>query len=147
MSRGYCGIGIYAGKTPENLGGLWRSAFAFGADYIFTIGARYQRRQQTDTSDATKHVPLFEFDNWTQFMAHGCPRNVEIVGIEIDDRAKPLPTFSHPERAAYVLGAEDKGLPGDAMRKCDRLVYVPTTQCLNVATTGSIVLYDRSMKP
>jgi hypothetical protein len=34
--RGYFGIGIYHGKTEENIGTLWRSAYAYGADFVFT---------------------------------------------------------------------------------------------------------------
>lgn len=36
--RGYFGIGIFHGKSSENLGTLWRSAAILGADFIFTIG-------------------------------------------------------------------------------------------------------------
>ena len=35
---GYFGIGVYRLKTEANHGTLWRSAFQFGADFIFTIG-------------------------------------------------------------------------------------------------------------
>ena len=34
----FFGIGIQNGKTPENLGVLWRSAQNLGASFIFTIG-------------------------------------------------------------------------------------------------------------
>ena len=34
----YFGIGIQNGKTPENLGVLWRTAQNMGASFIFTIG-------------------------------------------------------------------------------------------------------------
>lgn len=146
MNRGYFGVGIIGGKSPENLGGLWRSAHAFGADYLFTVGARYRRRCCTDTSDATKHVPLFEFDTFAEFMAHGCPANVEIVGVELAPTAKPLVGFKHPERAVYALGAEDRGLTANVLERCDRIVQIPGSHCLNVATAGSIVLYDRIAK-
>jgi hypothetical protein len=45
----FFGIGILNGKTPENLGVLWRSAQNLGASYIFTIGNRYAK-QACDTS-------------------------------------------------------------------------------------------------
>lgn len=144
-ARGYFGIGIYAGKTPENLGGLWRSAHAFGADYIFTIGARYHERQSADTSNASAHVPLFGFETWPQFR-QTIPVNVDIVGVEIDSRSRPLTYFCHPERAVYVLGAEDRGLAIEVIDGCDAIVGIPSLRCLNVATAGSIVLYDRVAK-
>jgi tRNA G18 (ribose-2'-O)-methylase SpoU len=143
--RGYFAVGIVGGKSPENLGGLWRSAHAFGADFLFTVGARYPRRHPTDTSDAAKHVPLWEFRGWAAFR-EACPLGADIVGIELSDAAHALPRFRHPERAVYVLGAEDRGLPEEAMRGCDRIVQIPGALCLNVATAGSIVMYDRIAK-
>ena len=38
LEQGFFGIGIQNGKTPENLGVLWRSAQNMGASFIFTIG-------------------------------------------------------------------------------------------------------------
>lgn len=116
MSRGFAGIGIYAGKSPGNLGGLWRSAHAFGAAYIFTVGCRYpDERQPSDTTAASRHVPLYEHRDWEHFL--GCvPLGAEIVAVDCRTRfpETPLPEFAHPERAVYVLGAEDRGLlPGD----------------------------------
>lgn len=142
MTRGYFGIGIYHTKSALNVGGLWRSAHNFGADWIFTIGKRY-RTQASDTTKATKHVPLYEFPDFEDFRTH-TPRDCLIVGVEIDPRAVMLPEFTHPERAVYLLGAEDSGLPSEVLHRCHRLVQVPgAIRCLNVATTGSIVLYDR----
>lgn len=33
-----------------------------------------------------------------------------------------------------------------ALTRCHRLIEIPSTYCLNVAVTGSIVLYDRAAK-
>lgn len=49
--RGYFGIGIYNPKTETNMGTLWRSAYNFGADFIFTIGMRY-KKMGSDTAKA-----------------------------------------------------------------------------------------------
>ena len=55
-----------------------------------------------------------------------------------------LPAFAHPRRCVYVLGAEDHGLSPAQRAACHRLIVVPgAAHCLNVATAGSIVLYDR----
>ena len=54
----FFGIGIQNGKTPENLGVLWRSAQNFGASFIFTIGNRYAK-QASDTHNAVKSIPYF----------------------------------------------------------------------------------------
>ena len=147
--RGYFGVGIVSSKTPENVGGLWRSAHAFGASMIFTVAFR-PPRQPTDTTKAARHVPLMQWEDWDMFLAHR-PADCALVAVETDDgkRARVpyrLPEFSHPERALYVLGAEDRGLSNSQVAACEHLVEIPTTLCLNVATAGSIVMYDRCAK-
>lgn len=146
--RGYCGIGIYGSKTPANVGTLWRSAGNMGAAFIFTVGKRYPK-QASDTIKAWKHTPLFEWADFDDLRQHA-PRDCELVAVEMDDghgyAPKMLPEFDHPERAIYLLGAEDRGIPQDVIADCARMVAVPSTRCLNVAVAGSIVLYDRNAK-
>jgi tRNA G18 (ribose-2'-O)-methylase SpoU len=143
-ARGYFGIGIQGGKSPENLGGLWRSAHAFGAAFIFTIGCRYsERRQPADVSDSQRHIPLFQYPDIESFLAVR-PVRSELVAVECGQGDPiPLPCLQHPERAIYVLGAEDHGIHPFLLDACDRQVSIPGSICLNVATAGSIVLYDR----
>lgn len=138
--RGYFGIGIYDPKKVSNIGTLWRTAHSFGADFIFTIGGRY-KKEASDTSDASRHVPLFEFKS-----INDLPKNAEIVCIEISDNALDLKTFKHPERAIYILGAEDYGLPGSFTDKYKTVKIEGSRYCLNVSVAGSIVLYDRISK-
>jgi tRNA G18 (ribose-2'-O)-methylase SpoU len=140
VPRGYCGIGIFHSKTPVNVGTLWRSAALFGADFLFTIGRRYNH-QASDTLKAWKHTPLWNFESLDDFrLPHSC----ELIGVELDDRAKPLHRFNHPERAVYLLGAEDHGLSPQAIERCHRLVRLPGTHSMNVAVAGSIVLNSRA---
>lgn len=140
--RGHFGIGILNTKAPANIGTLWRSAHNFGADWIFTIGRRYPP-QASDTTNAWRHVPLFEFETFDAFF-EALPRECLLVGVELSGRARPLNEFHHPERACYLLGAEDHGIPEAILARCHRHVYVPgAARCLNVSTAGSIVLYDR----
>jgi tRNA G18 (ribose-2'-O)-methylase SpoU len=144
--RGYFGIGIEAGKTPANVGGLWRSAHAFGAAFIFTVGHRYpDRYQATDTTKADRHVPLYEYADFASLRV-SAPRGVRLVGVEQDTHAAELPEYTHPDRAIYLLGAEDWGISAGVLDQLDDLIQIPTQFCLNVATAGSVVLYDRLSK-
>ena len=143
--RGYFGIGIINGKCEANIGTLWRSANIFGAQFIFTIGKRYPKKQSTDTMQTPRHIPLFEYDNWEDFKK-GIPRDCEIVAVEIDERSKPIETMKHSERAIYLLGAEDKGIPQEILKECTRIIQLPGEHCLNVSTSGSIIMYDRILK-
>lgn len=143
MKRGYFGVGVYHPKTTENIGTLWRSAHNFGADFIFTIGKRY-KKQASDTTKAERHIPLYEYESFEDFKEH-LPRGCNLVFIEQCEGAKNLKEAVHPETVAYILGAEDYGVPEEIMRGYQK-IFIDTPLCLNVAVAGSIVLYDRSVK-
>ena len=142
--RGYFGIGIFHGKTETNIGTLWRSAAILGADFIFTIGRRY-KQQCSDTMKAPRHIPLYNYKDYDDFFAHvpyGCP----VVAVELSDNSIPLEKYVHPERCIYLLGAEDHGLPENILSRCRETVQLIGDYCMNVATAGSIVMYDRAVK-
>lgn len=144
--RGYFGIGVYNVKHMVNVSMLWRTANVMGADFIFTIGQRYKpKRKRVDTMNTPQHKPMFEFGDWETFK--GCmPKGSEVVGVEIDEKSWDINDFTHPPRCIYLLGAEDAGLPDEVMEGCDHLIQLPGNPCMNVAVSGSIVLYDRLSK-
>ena len=138
----FFGIGLQNGKTPENLGVLWRTAQNLGASFIFTIGRRYAV-QASDTHNAVKSMPYYHYKNFQDFAEH-LPKGVRIVGVEKTDQAVNLDDFHHPRRCVYLLGAEDHGLTKEAIDNAHFLVKFPSKYSLNVAVAGSIVMYDRS---
>lgn len=142
--RGYCGIGVENLKTGMNLGTLWRSAFGLGADFIFTIGQRY-KHTASDTVKAYRSIPLYAYDNFDEFYKN-MPYDCRLLGVEITEKAKRLETYVHPERAIYLLGAEDHGLTPKAIDKCHQILRFTSERCLNVASAGTVVLYDRQQK-
>jgi len=144
LEQGFFGIGIQNGKTPENLGVLWRSAQNMGASFIFTIGNRYAK-QACDTHKAVGAMPYFHYDTFDDFYAH-LPKSALLIGVELTEDAEPLETFKHPRRAVYLLGAEDHGLSNQAIRKSHKLIKFSSALSLNVSVAGSIVMYDRNTK-
>lgn len=145
QSRGYFEIGIYCGKSQDNLGTLWRSAYQLGAAGIFTIGNRYPIRQCSDTYKTWRHLPYRRFDTLDEFLSSR-PYDCRLIGIEFP--GNDLISFSHPERAIYILGAEDNGLPKSVLDRCQSTVQLPSIRqpSYNVAVAGSIVMYDRLAK-
>ncbi len=140
--RGYFGIGVEGISKSMNLGSLWRTAHAFGAAFVFTIGANYKRAQgeRADTSKSSGQVPLYEFAGLDSFRL---PRGCTLVGIEILEGAAELPSFPHPRQAAYVLGPERGGLSPELLARCAQVVKIPTKFSVNLALAGAIVMYDR----
>lgn len=139
--RGYFAIGVEGISKPMNAGNLFRTAHAFGASFVFTIGADYSsRRVRSDTSNTALQIPLHTFDGLEDF---SLPDECALVGIELRDDAIDLPSFKHPWRAAYVLGPERGSLSDGLAARCDHLIKIPTSFSVNVATAGAIVMYDR----
>lgn len=142
--RGFFAIGIEGGKNSVNMGTLWRSANILGASFIFTVGRRF-RRQSSDTMETWRHLPTFDFADMDDLCAH-LPHDCLLLGIEMHPDATPLPMATHPERAIYLLGAEDHGLSDEAIRRCHRLLVLPGEYSMNVSVAGSIVMYDRATR-
>ena len=144
MFRGYCGIGIENIKTAPNYGTLFRSASILGAAFVFVIGKRF-KKQGSDTMASYKHIPTYEYTTIEEFYEN-IPYGCKLIGVEILDDSLHISDYKHPERAIYLLGAEDSGLSMPAINKCNEIIQLPGDFCLNVSVAGSIVMYDRYMK-
>lgn len=144
LRRGYFGIGILHNKSVANIGTLWRSAKILGADFIFTIGKRYEG-QCTDTSFTHKHIPLYNHTSWESFKQN-IPYECPIVAIETGERHVLLSEYNHRPNCIYLLGAEDEGIPDEILAECDDIVRLEGEFSFNVAVAGSIVMYDRLAK-
>ena len=140
--RGYFGIGVYHPKTESNIGLLWRSAHNFGAAFIFTVGHRY-RHQPTDTTKAALSIPLYGYPTLDDLQV---PSDCLLIGVEQSETSIDIRHVAHPLRAIYILGAEDYGLPVEVLARCNRVINIPSTHCLNVGVAGSIVMYDRLVR-
>jgi tRNA G18 (ribose-2'-O)-methylase SpoU len=139
--RGYFAIGAERISKALNLGNLMRSAHGFGASFTFTIGATYEALEaRADTSKGAHHLPHY---NWASVDELALPQGCRLVGIELLDEAIDLPSFRHPLRAAYVLGPERGTLSPELVARCDFVVRIPTSFCINLAMAGAIVMYDR----
>ena len=140
--RGYFAIGVERISKQLNLGNLMRSAHAFGASFVFTVGAHYKATEaRADTSKALQHMPLYHWDTPGDM---ALPRACRLVGVELIEGAGELPSFRHPLQAAYILGPERGELSPEILGMCDHVVKIPTAFCINVAMAGAIVMYDRA---
>lgn len=139
--RGYFAIGAERISKPMNMGNLLRSAHAFGAKFFFSIGAHPRAFEaKSDTSKAVHHLPVYHWANAGEMVL---PLRCKLVGVELIEGATDLPSFRHPLHAAYVLGPELGVLSGALLSRCDHVIKIPTAFCINVATAGAIVMYDR----
>ena len=139
--RGYFGVGLEQSSKPMNAGNLFRTANAFGANFIFTVNAEYSvKKAKSDTSSAPRNIPWYDYECAEELkLPDGC----SLIGVELLEEAVELPVFRHPLIAAYILGPELGSLSPEILERCIHVVKIPTHFSLNVATTGAIILYDR----
>ena len=142
--RGYFGIGCFHLKNGLNYGTLFRSAQIMGASYVFLIGRRF-KRQASDTMKSWRHMPVFEYESITD-LKNNLPYDCRLIGVELINEAKPIYDYTHPQRACYILGAEDSGLSKEVLNSCHDIIILPGERSMNVSVAGSIVMYDRLYK-
>lgn len=140
--RGYFGIGVEGISKPRNVGALTRTAHAFGASFVFAVAPeiRLGGLNQTDTSKTAQHVPFYTFDDAAGILL---PKGCSLVGVELMEDAIDLPSFRHPDRAAYIMGPEAGSLSPEIIELCDFVVKIPTKFCVNVSVAGALIMYDR----
>jgi len=141
INRGYFGIGVEGISKPMNFGNLSRSAHGFGASFVFTVAAaKTIKAPPSDTARSWDHTPWY---NYACIEEMRLPDDCRLVGIELTPEAIDLPSFRHPTRAAYVLGPEGGSLSPEMIKQCEFVIKIPMAFCINVATAGAIVMYDR----
>jgi len=140
--RGYFGIGVEGISKAMNVGSIFRTAHAFDAGFVFTVGATYSVGEggRADTSSTLNHTPFYEFPDLPAMVL---PEKCSLVGIELIEDSIELPSFRHPAKAAYVLGPERDSLSPQMVERCDFVVKIPMQFCVNVSVAAAIVMYDR----
>ena len=134
-------IGLHHVKSPINVGSALRLAENFGAKFVAATGTRF-KPCSTDTTSAFTSMPLFNPTDLCDLIPYSCIP----VAVEITDDAESIVDFIHPSRAYYIFGAEDHTLGRKILSRCKHTIYIPTNNCMNLANTISIVLYDRLIK-
>ena len=140
-NRGFAGVGLYYPKNDLNVGATLRACWVYGAAYLAIQGKHY-RRAPTDTGKSFQNLPMFEVDSLEAMV----PFDTVPVAVDLLPDARPLPEYTHPRSAFYVFGPEDGTLGAKVTDFCRDVIYVPTNDCMNLAATVNVVLYDRMCK-
>lgn len=154
------GVVLIDPKYPHNVGGVLRACAAFGVPQLWWTGARVgdDRRLSGSTAHIGKKTWRLPREERHRAYAHvewgvdelALDRLTDAglvpVCVEVLPTAEPLVDFEHPERAVYVFGPEDGGVPKGVRHVCHRFVTIPCDGCLNLAAAVNVVLYDRLAK-
>ena len=137
--------------NPDNIGGIFRNALAFGADGVLlspTCADPLYRKAIRVSIGGSLSVPFARLGDW-----HGDLRRLREAGYAVIaltprgavvDIAELGTTRPVPERVALLLGAEGAGLTASARGAADleaRIPMAPGVDSLNVATACGIALH------
>ena len=144
--------------NPDNLGGIFRNAQAFGAGAVWLApgGADpYYRKVLRVSTGASLVVPFATAADWPtdleKLQAEGFTVLAAVAdeadAIEVDRFVRER---GRPSRVCLVFGAEDEGLSAASRRIADARITIPTApgfDSLNVATASGILLHHFASLP
>lgn len=140
--RGFASIGLLRPKHATNVGAVLRAAHCYRVSMVAIQGDRTEVRSHVDTPKAWQHMPVLRGNDLHALI----PFDAVPVAVDLVAGAIELPAFQHPLRAFYVFGPEDGTLGAATLAWCKHRVMVPTRDCMNLAATVNVVLYDRLAK-
>jgi len=145
-------IALEGVNNPDNIGGIFRSAAAFNADFV-ALGPAcadplYRKSIRTSIG-ATLDVPYAQAEPWPQALDQLKRAGFRVIALTTAATATPLQrlTAEHA-RIALLAGAEGTGLSDLALAAADERVTIPMSgrvDSLNVGTALAIALYHVSL--
>ena len=135
--------------NPDNIGGLFRTAFAFGVDAVLmnsTAGDPLYRKAIRTSMGATLRVPYLRADDWTATLDELRRRGMRILALTPQPEAVALHEveLETSQRLVIMVGAEGPGLSGDTLARAVERVRIdidPRADSLNVVVAAAIALH------
>ncbi len=133
-------------QDPGNVGTVWRTADAFGADGLFLLNScadPYSPKTVRATMGACFRLPVWEtnLENLTALLAAG---NIPLRATALRHDTADVREVDW-QRAAAVIGSEGRGVSEEVLNACAATVKIPMrTRCesLNAAVAASVVLWE-----
>lgn len=136
--------------NPDNVGGLFRVAAAFGVDGLLldpTSADPFYRKAIRTSMGAVLDVPFGRVLAWPATLGGFRERGFDVVALTPRDDARPLAEYvagGAPARRIVVLvGAEGSGLTEEALAEATERVRIPISpglDSLNVTVAAGIAL-------
>ena len=133
-------------QDPGNVGTIWRTADAFGADGLILCGScadPWSPKTVRATMGAIFRLPVWEAGlemTAERLSAAGIPLYATALREDtVDVRDTAL------DKAAVIIGSEGRGVSSLALELCQKTVKIPMTErceSLNAAVAASVVLWE-----
>jgi len=131
---------------PDNLGGLFRNAAAFGAGGVLLSpggGDPLYRKAVRAAMGASLEVPFARFASWPDGLRALSPAGYRVVALA--PRAHlAIEALAPGPLSALLVGSEGDGLSPGALAAADVAVRIPivaSVDSLNVATAAAVALH------
>jgi tRNA G18 (ribose-2'-O)-methylase SpoU len=135
-------------NNPDNIGGVFRSAAALGAELVAlgpASGDPLYRKAVRTSMGASLAIPYVRAEPWPGSLALLRDAGFALVALTPSADALPLHDLRlAAPRVALVAGSEARGLSDSALTAADVRVTIPMSgrvDSLNVATAVAIALY------
>lgn len=133
-------------QDPGNVGTIWRTADAFGADGLILCGScadPWSPKTVRATMGAIFRMPVYEAT------LEEAAETLSAAGIPLYATALREDTVDVREvslsKAAVIIGSEGRGVSDLALELCRKTIKIPMTQrceSLNAAVAASVVLWE-----
>ena len=134
-------------NNPDNIGGIFRSAAAFGAELVVLgpgSGDPFYRKAIRTSMAATLEVPIAIADRWPGALEVLRAAGLQVIALTPAADALALEDLPRGGRMALLFGTEGAGLSAPALASVDRRVRIRTTDrvdSLNVTVAASIAMH------
>jgi tRNA G18 (ribose-2'-O)-methylase SpoU len=139
-------------SNPDNVGGLFRSAEAFGVELVVLgpgCGDPLYRKAIRTSMASTLAVPFVQAGDWPEAIALLRASRFQVIALTpCDDALRLEDIIPAGPKVAVLVGAEGSGLSAPAMAASDlraRIPMIGAIDSLNVTTAASIALYHFSL--
>lgn len=134
-------------QDPGNVGTIWRSASAFGAQGLFLTGGSadpYGWKAVRSSMGAVFRLPAWEIAP-EELSALCRSSGVGLWGTALREDTEDLRELGQ-EPCVVAIGSEGRGLSEALLERCDRTVRIPMEpgcESLNAAMAATVVLWER----
>lgn len=143
-------LGVEGVGNPDNVGGLFRTAAAFGIPLLLdaSTGDPFYRKAVRTSMGAVLSTPFTQVRSWRDALGELASRSFRLIALTPDRSATPLEelaaSVASEQRLALLVGSEGAGLTPASLSLAHQTVGIPTTSdvdSLNVIVAAGIALW------
>lgn len=138
-------------QSSLNIGGLFRTADAFGAEHLHICGDRtsLDKKIQRMSRSSEKYVKHSFHVDCAALIEELKEKEYLIIALEVTNTSKAIHNFDFPQnkKVAIILGDENFGVDEKCLEEADLHLHIEMfgeNSSMNVVQAGTIALYEFS---